>query len=64
MKIGRRILFLLDFSNLDDALGPLVQQTDDFVVDPIDFLTIIEHVFGHGEYASDFEPSEPDRQNP
>lgn len=64
MQIGRRILFLLDFSDLDHALGALVQQTDDFIVDPIDFLTIFEHVFGHREYASDLKPKEPDRQKP
>jgi hypothetical protein len=47
MKIGIRILLFLDLANLDDAFGPLIQQTQNFVIDAIDRFPVLGKVSGH-----------------
>jgi hypothetical protein len=49
MEVGLSILFFLDSSDFDDAFRTLIEQSNNFVVDPIDFLTIFRHIFGHAE---------------
>jgi hypothetical protein len=49
MEVGIRILFFFELSDFDNAFGAFIEQSDNLVIDPIDFLTIFRHIFGHAE---------------
>ncbi|MFO0766672.1 MAG: hypothetical protein U0231_07745 [Nitrospiraceae bacterium] len=37
MKVSLRVFLFFQFSDFDDGLGALVQQSKDLVIDPVDF---------------------------
>ena len=47
MKMGLGVLQLLEFPDLDNAFGALVQEPQDLVVDTIDLLPVPLQVIGH-----------------
>jgi hypothetical protein len=47
MQIGVRILGFLDMTDLDDALRPLIEQTENLIVDTINLLPISGKVTRH-----------------
>ena len=41
MEIGIRILFFLEFADLDDAFGPFIQQAQNLVINAIDLFPVL-----------------------
>jgi hypothetical protein len=47
MEISIRILLFLELADLDDAFGPFIQQTQNFVVNAIDLFPVLGKGSGH-----------------
>jgi hypothetical protein len=47
MEIGIRILLFLEFADLDDAVGPFIQQAQNLVINAIDLFPVLGKVSGH-----------------
>src|SRR5262245_31270835 len=52
MEIGPCILLFLELADLDDALGPLIQQAQNLVIDAIDCFPVLGKLSGHSKPLS------------